>query len=119
MYYDAVGEMEMGCNCADLIYCDGASFSGFREKPWPVPPGQWGRLKPNNISELNFRGILNLDGVVDHLWRSSGLDQATELVVTGGSAGGLSVRTNWILFWFGECLNGLSLLPHTDFPSRG
>ena len=38
-YFDADGSPDGGgCNCASLVYCDGASFSGFRAQPWPVAP---------------------------------------------------------------------------------
>jgi hypothetical protein len=39
-------------------------------------------------STVTFRGIKNLDGIIDFM-KSKGLDKATEFVVTGGSAGGL------------------------------
>lgn len=76
------------CNCASLIYCDGSSFSGYRPEPWPVEaPGR--PPSPNNVSHLSFRGLRNLDAALDHLV-GMGLDKASEVVVTGGSAGGLS-----------------------------
>lgn len=65
-----------------MWYCDGASFTGYRENAWPVPG--------NASAELWFRGIRNLDASLDLLFSSWGLDQATEVVLTGGSAGGLS-----------------------------
>jgi len=62
-----------------MPYGDGASFSGFRKDVWPVPGG----------GNLTFRGIKNFDATVawalDH-----GMTEATEFVLTGGSAGGLS-----------------------------
>ena len=68
------------CNCVFLPYGDGASFSGYRAEPWSVP---------GTNETLHFRGIKNLDATVQ--WAlSHGLKDATELVVTGGSAGGLS-----------------------------
>jgi len=75
------GSIETDCNCLLMHYCDGASFSGFRPKPWAVPsvPGE----------SLYFRGIKNLDGTFDWAFRH-GLDKATEFVLTGHSAGGLS-----------------------------
>jgi len=69
-----------GCNCLFLQYSDGASFSGFRAKPWPVP---------GTNKTLYFRGIKNLDAALDWAF-AHGLDKATEFVLTGGSAGGLS-----------------------------
>ena len=68
-------------------YGDGASFSGFRPDPWPVP-GTNTTEKPEG-EVLYFRGIKNIDGVID--WAMDhGLKTATEFVLTGGSAGGLS-----------------------------
>jgi hypothetical protein len=76
------GTINKDCNCIYMPYCDGASFSGFREDPWPVPssPG----------STLHFRGMNNLDATLDFAFEKLGLDQATKVVLTGGSAGGLS-----------------------------
>ena len=60
--------------------CDGASFSGFRPEPWAVP---------GKNTTVTFRGIKNLDATVE--WAlAHGLDKATQFVLTGGSAGGLS-----------------------------
>ena len=78
---EADGTIDDTCNCIWLEYCDGASFSGFREEPWPVP---------NSNSTLTFRGIRNLDAAVDWVAEHAGLADATEFVLTGGSAGGLS-----------------------------
>jgi hypothetical protein len=70
------------CNCLYMPYGDGASFSGYRAEPWPVP-GTDGK------GFLTFRGIKNLDATVE--WAlEHGLKNATEFVLTGGSAGGLS-----------------------------
>lgn len=78
----ANGGLDETCNCLFLPYLDGASFSGYREEPWPVPnhPGE----------VVYFRGLQNLDSTLDYAFAQLGLDQATEVVVTGGSAGGLS-----------------------------
>ena len=75
------GGIDYDCNCLYMPYTDGASFSGYRPKPWPVP---------NHPSEsLYFRGIKNFDATV--AWAlDRGLGNATEFVLTGGSAGGLS-----------------------------
>lgn len=59
-------------------YCDGASFTGDRAKP----------LKVNN-KPLYFRGHRILDAVLDELIRR-GIDQASEIILTGRSAGGLA-----------------------------
>mmetsp|Transcript_31828 Transcript_31828/g.83401 ORF Transcript_31828/g.83401 Transcript_31828/m.83401 type:complete len:427 (-) Transcript_31828:1841-3121(-) len=74
------GSMDESCNCVHLPYSDGASFSGYRSEPWGVP---------NSTEKITFRGITNLDAVMDFMV-AHGLGEATELVVTGGSAGGLS-----------------------------
>jgi hypothetical protein len=79
------GTMDTDCNCIHMPYSDGASFAGYRAKPQPVPAGPG---VPAG-STVTFRGIKNLDGVIDFA-KGHGLDKATEFVVTGGSAGGLS-----------------------------
>ena len=73
--------LDPDCNCVFLKYGDGGSFAGFRRKPWPVP---------GTNSTLTFRGIKNVDASVQ--WAlDNGMSSATELVVAGISAGGLSV----------------------------
>ena len=81
------GTLENDCNCLHLPYLDGASFSGYRAKPWPVPENAEMGIPAN--ATVTFRGIKNLDAAVDFAL-AHGMDKATELVVTGGSAGGLS-----------------------------
>ena len=68
------GGIDNDCNCLYMPYGDGASFSGYRAKPWPVP-GQ-------NAS-LTFRGIKNFDATIEWALRQ-GLKDATEFVLTGG-----------------------------------
>jgi len=75
------GSMDNNCNCIFMPYGDGASFSGFRAEPWPVPS--------NTSQNLYFRGIKNFDATMDFAFQN-GLDTATEFVLTGNSAGGLS-----------------------------
>ena len=75
------GSIDDACNCIWLEYCDGASFSGFRAQPWPVN---------GSNHTLTFRGIRNLDAALDWATENAGLANATEFVLTGGSAGGLS-----------------------------
>ena len=67
--------LDEDCNCIYLPYCDGASFSGYREKPW---------------QGLMHRGIRNLDATIEHALAKLGLDKATDLVLSGSSAGGLA-----------------------------
>jgi hypothetical protein len=70
------------CNCLYMPYLDGASFSGYREKPWPVP-------NSTTNETLTFRGIRNIDVTLQWAFKH-GLENVTEFVLTGGSAGGLS-----------------------------
>jgi len=64
-----------GWNAIWLGYCDGTSFSG-------------------NLSGthdgLHYRGRANLDAILDFLLSHRGLDQASDVIFTGGSAGGLT-----------------------------
>jgi len=92
MYYNPDGSRQNDCNCVHFPYCDGASFSGYREHAYPVsqwPPFDNGSHVPNNAT-LYMRGIRNLDATLDLLFSKYNLGQAKEMVVTGGSAGGLS-----------------------------
>ena len=82
-----------------MYYCDGASFSGYRKDPVPVrcSPGHnctWPSEDPDmNVSalpKLYFRGIRNFDATIDALFDKHGFGQAKEVVLSGGSAGGLS-----------------------------
>ena len=78
MNFDGEGNRE-DCHCIYMPYGDGASFSGFRKDVWPVPGG----------GNLTFRGIKNFDATI--AWAlEHGLTEATEFVLAGGSAGGLS-----------------------------
>ncbi len=74
--------LSKSCNCIMMLYLDGGSFSGNVADPVPVP-GRAGRF-------VHYRGLRNLDATLDYAFEHLGLDRATELVVTGGSAGGLS-----------------------------
>jgi hypothetical protein len=75
----SVNPLDGDCNCIYMPYGDGASFSGYRADVWPVPGG----------GNLTFRGIKNFDATVDFAF-ANGMDKATDFVLTGGSAGGLS-----------------------------
>jgi hypothetical protein len=74
-----------GTTVAYLPYGDGASFSGYRADPVPVPGNA-------TAPPLYFRGIVNLDASLEALIAKEGLGSPAvkQLVVTGGSAGGLS-----------------------------
>jgi hypothetical protein len=78
----------MGCdpatttNSARFFYGDGASRSGFREAPVSVPG--------NASQKMYFRGARSLDAGLD-LLLSLGMNEASLIVFSGGSAGGLTV----------------------------
>lgn len=67
-------------NKVALVYCDGGSFSGRREQPY-VSQGQ---------PDLFFRGHFVLEAIIETLLFDHGLQSATDLVVSGRSAGGLA-----------------------------
>ena len=72
-----------GVNEVNGFYGDGASRSGYREQPWPVPSNA-------SFPGLYFRGAASQDAMLDYLL-SIGMNEATEIVYSGGSAGGLTV----------------------------
>ena len=69
-----------------LWYCDGGSFSGDRTEPVVVASG--GRT-PNQ--KIWYRGKRVLDAILDYMDTAIGFSSATEVLLAGGSAGGLSV----------------------------
>ena len=74
------GGLIQNCNSVDLLYLDGASFSGYRADPVPVP---------GSSAKLWMRGIKNLDATIDWLFANGGLGDATEVLLSGESAGEL------------------------------
>lgn len=68
-------------NIVMMNYGDGASFTGYRADPWPVP---------GTDQSLYFRGIRNLDATLESLIENYDFASVTQLIVSGGSAGGLS-----------------------------
>ena len=62
-----------------LVYCDGASFAGDAAAPAVV-----------NGTALYYRGYRNLRAVVADLAARHGLGKATQVLLTGASAGGLA-----------------------------
>lgn len=67
-------------NVAFLMYCDGGSFAGDREEP-----------DIYNQTKLYYRGYRNLKALIHHLNTEKGMQRATEIILTGCSAGGLAV----------------------------
>lgn len=80
-------------NHVHIMYCDGGSFSGDKTEPVAV-----------NGTTLYFRGKRILDAVLDYLTTNHGLALATEVLLSGGSAGGLStfLHADYVQSKFGQ-----------------
>jgi hypothetical protein len=65
-------------------YCDGSSFTGNVSEPVPVT------VNASYSTRIFYRGRRVLDALFDELFRSRGLDGATELLLAGCSAGALT-----------------------------
>ena len=70
-------------NRVSFPYCDGSSFTSHRETPLPTPNG-------SKTALLHMRGAANLRAAIASLKKRHGMKHVRHLVVTGGSAGGLS-----------------------------
>merc|ERR1712137_966759 len=66
-------------NAVELRYCDGASLSGDRETPANV-----------SGTILHYRGRAILDAEIKSLLFDRGMNKATDVIVSGCSAGGLA-----------------------------
>ena len=62
-----------------FAYCDGASFTGAADEPIVV-----------GNQTVYFRGYYNLKAIMNDLLDKRGMDRATEVLLSGASAGGLS-----------------------------
>ena len=95
MNYNADGSLDDDCNFIYMPYGDGASFSGYRAETWPVPGSE---------SRLTFRGFRNLEETIRWAFANGNLADATEFVLTGGSAGGLStfLHADRVAAWIRE-----------------
>jgi O-palmitoleoyl-L-serine hydrolase len=71
-------------NFVFIHYCDGASFGSNRPSPIKLPNGK----------EIWMRGRPNFDSVITDLITNYGMSSATEVILSGGSAGGLAVFYN-------------------------
>merc|ERR1719253_644283 len=67
-----------------IKYCDGNSFTGNRDAPLPVVGAD------NQTKLLYFRGKRVVDEVLKMLTNRFGLSQASSVLLTGCSAGGLA-----------------------------
>jgi hypothetical protein len=75
-------------NAVFIHYCDGASMGSSRTDPIAV------KDKKGKPAQLWMRGRNNFNAVIDDLLTTQGLDKATEVILSGGSAGGLAVFYN-------------------------
>jgi hypothetical protein len=66
-----------------FMYCDGGSFAGENRTATTVPNG-------TKELPLYFRGGANRRAIIEDLITHHGLAQATDLIITGNSAGGLA-----------------------------
>lgn len=66
----------------DIMYCDGLSFSGDRTEPLDVPGA--------TVSPIYFRGRRVMKANINDLLQNKGLSSATDVVLSGHSAGGLA-----------------------------
>jgi hypothetical protein len=64
-----------------LHYCDGGSFGSSRVDPIPVS------THAGQPAQMWMRGRNNFDGVVSYLMSTLGMGSATEVILSGGSAG--------------------------------
>ena len=69
-----------------LWYCDGGSFSGDRSDPVPI----FNHAR-NKTTNLYYRGRRNLVATLRYLRHAYHLGNATDVLLSGGSAGGLAV----------------------------
>lgn len=74
-------------NAAFLHYCDGASFGGARVDSIPIKT-------KTGTKPLWLRGRNNFNALIADLKATQGMASATEIILSGGSAGGLAVFYN-------------------------
>ena len=75
-------------NAIFIHYCDGASMGSSRTDPIAVKDHK------GNPAKLWMRGRNNFNAVIDDLLMTQGMGKATEVILSGGSAGGLAVFYN-------------------------
>jgi hypothetical protein len=73
-----------------MHYCDGASFGGGRTDPIKIS------TRAGKPAQMWLRGRNNFDAVISYFLSNSslGMSKATEVILSGGSAGGLAVFYN-------------------------
>eukprot|EP01084_Bolivina_argentea_P179253 309757_1 len=88
-----VNPLAYNWNTVYVRYCDGASFSGYNSTVRKAKDG----------SPIYFTGFNNLNAVLDKLKNEYNLLNATDVILTGSSAGGLAVwlHTDYIAKYVG------------------
>ena len=81
-------------NIVVFAYCDGGCFTGMRRDPVKI-----------DGKSIYYRGYYNLEAIISELKTKYGMDKATEVLLSGGSAGGVST------FIHADQIAGM--LPHT------
>jgi len=81
-----------------LPYCDGAGFTGSVQEPVPY----------NSSLNLYFRGAANLRAALTDVKTRFSIDVPSEVIVTGGSAGGLSTTLH--VDYIGDFLGAQSIV---------
>ena len=76
-------------NAVFIHYCDGASFGSNRVQPIVVQNKTTGEA-----AHMWMRGRSNFDAVIHDLLLNNNMSKATEVILSGGSAGGLAVYYN-------------------------
>ena len=73
-----------------MHYCDGASFGGGRTEPIEIS------TRDGKPAQMWMRGRNNFDAVISYFLTNSslGMSKATDVILSGGSAGGLAVFYN-------------------------
>lgn len=73
-------------NFVEMSYCSGGSYVGYNETATEVSTS-------SGTQDMWFRGGTNMEAVFDHLEANHGLADASHVIVSGDSAGGLA--TYW------------------------
>jgi predicted RNase H-like HicB family nuclease len=97
-------------NTVYIRYCDGGSYAGNVDEPVTVTP----RGKPPQ--RVFFRGKAILDSVYETLLKEFSMNKATEVIIAGTSAGGLSIFLH--LDYLKEKILKSSTLPSSSAPPR-
>ena len=101
-----VNPLSWDWNTVYIRYCDGASFSGNNDS----------EILTENGTPLYFKGFKNLNAVLDILRDEYGLLNATDVLLSGSSAGGLAVylHTDHIASYLGVKQNEINFMAMAD-----